>query len=136
MSVQRTALSVQENMKTTSYRDLMVWQKSYQLAILTYQLTSAVQGSKMSGLDHQIRRAAVSIPSNITEGYGRQYTKEYRQFLSIAYGSLRELETQYMLLIDLGFSKKDETVESLLREVGKMLYRLLHPVRSTLNAER
>ena len=76
----------------------------------------------------QIQRAAVGIPSNIAEGYGRQYAKEYKQFLAIAYGSLCELETQYLLSIDLGYSKKVASVEALMKEVGSMLYRMRHPL--------
>lgn len=74
-----------------------------------------------------MRRAVVGIPSNIAEGYGRQSRKEYRQFLSVAYGSLCELETQYLLAVDLGYCKRAESVERLLDEVGRMLYRMLHP---------
>ncbi len=71
----------------------------------------------------------MAIPSNIAEGYGRQFTKEYRQFLAIAYGSLCELETQYLLSVDLGYGKRSEGIEGLLKEVGGMLYRMLHPLR-------
>ena len=73
-----------------------------------------------------MRRAAVSIPSNIAEGYSRKHKKEYTQFLAIAYGSLSELETQYMLSTDLGYSKKSEEVDTLLKEVGAMLYRMVN----------
>jgi len=76
-----------------------------------------------------MRKAAVSIPSNIAEGYGRKHKAEYDQFLSIAYGSLLELETQFLLARDLKYLAESETVESLLREVGSMLYRMLHPIR-------
>lgn len=79
------------------------------------------------GLAQQMRRAAVSIPSNIAEGYGRKHKAEYRKFLSIAYGSLAELETQYLLSIDLQHTKKSETIENLLKEVGSMLYRMMNP---------
>lgn len=74
-----------------------------------------------------MRQAAASIPSNIAEGYGRQFNKEYKQFLSIAYGSRCELETQYLLSVDLGYANKNERVENLIDEVGKMLYRMINP---------
>jgi len=76
-----------------------------------------------------MRKSAVSIPSNIAEGYGRKHKAEYNQFLSIAYGSLLELETQFLLANDLKYVSKNETVEKLLKEVGSMLYRMLYPIR-------
>jgi len=76
-----------------------------------------------------MRKAAVSIPSNIAEGYGRKHKAEYNQFLSIAYGSLLELETQFLLANDLKYISKNESVEKLLKEVGSMLYRMLYPIR-------
>ena len=88
------------------------------------------------GLAQQMRRAAVSIPSNIAEGYGRGHPGEYRQFLSIAYGSLCELQTQYQLSMDLGYGSGKSILEMLMKEVGSMLYRMINPVRSTLSAPR
>lgn len=114
-------------MKATSFKDLIVWQKSYGLVLEIYRLTDLFPKHEMYGLAQQIRRAAVSIPSNISEGYGRKYNKEYRQFLSIAYGSLCELETQYLLSIDLGYIKQSDIVETLMKEVGAMLYRMINP---------
>jgi four helix bundle protein len=75
-----------------------------------------------------MRRAAVSIPSNIAEGYGRKHKTEYNQFLSIAYGSLLEQETQFLLAMDLNYISKNQTIEMLLKEVGSILYRMLHPI--------
>lgn len=92
-----------------------------------YKTTKAFPKSEIYGLSQQMRKAAISIPSNIAEGYGRKHKTEYHRFLSIAYGSLLELETQYLLSIDLGYIEPSETVETLLREVGAMLYRMLHP---------
>lgn len=94
-----------------------------------YKITKDFPKDEVYGLSQQIRRAAVAIPSNVAEGYGRQYNKEYKQFLSIAYGSLCELETQYLLSIDLDYIKKNETIENLMKEVGSMLYRMLNPIR-------
>ena len=81
-------------MKTKSFKDLIVWQRSYQLVKESYKITANFPKEELYGLSQQMRRCAVSIPSNIAEGYGRQYSKEYKQFLSMAYGSLCEFETQ------------------------------------------
>jgi four helix bundle protein len=115
--------------KTKSYKDLIVWQKSYNLVIEIYKITKNFPKDEIYGLSYQMRRAAVAIPSNIAEGYGRQYNKEYKQFLAIAYGSLCELETQYLLSIDLNYIQNNEKIENLMKEVGSMLYRMLNPKR-------
>lgn len=125
-----------EGVKTKSFKDLIVWQKSYLLVKEIYQITQKLPKEEMYGLSQQLRRAAVAIPSNISEGYGRQHNREYRQFLSIAYGSLCELETQYLLAIDLGFVNPQAVIAGLIKEIGSMLYRMLYPLRSTLNAMR
>jgi len=114
-------------MKTQSYKDLIVWQKAYKLVLEIYKITKDFPRFEMCGLAQQVRRAAVSIPSNIAEGYGRKHKGEYRQFLSVAYGSLSELETQYLLSIDLEYTKSCEVIENLLKEVGGMLYRMINP---------
>jgi len=121
-------------MKTKGFKDLIVWQKAYKLVLEIYKLTEKFPKHELYGLSQQMRRAAVAMPSNISEGYGRQYNKEYKQFLSIAYGSLCELETQYLISVDLGYVTQSETVENLMKEVGSMLYRMLNPIRSTLSA--
>ena len=113
--------------KTRSFKDLVVWQKAYALVKEVYRMTLDFPQYEIYGLTQQMRRAAVGIPSNIAEGYGRQSAKEYRQFLSIAYGSLCELETQYLLSHDLGYHKDGQAVEPLMQEVGAMLYRMTHP---------
>jgi len=122
-SVERTV------MKTKSFKDLVVWQKAYKLVLEIYKMTRGFPKSETYGLSQQMRRAAVSIPSNIAEGYGRKHKAEYEQFLSIAYSSLLELETQYLLAIDLEHARGSEIIENLLKEVGAMLYRMLNPVR-------
>jgi four helix bundle protein len=114
-------------MQTKTFKDLIVWQKAYKLTLEVYSFTETFPKSETYGLRQQIRRAAVSILSNIAEGYGRQYNKEYKQFLSIAYGSLCELETQYLLANDLKYSNKCEKIEGLLKEVGGMIYRMINP---------
>ncbi|MFH1882669.1 MAG: four helix bundle protein [Planctomycetota bacterium] len=116
-------------MKTQSFKDLIVWQKSYKLVLEIYKITKDFPKPETYGLSQQMRKSAVSIPSNIAEGYGRKHKAEYNQFLSIAYGSLLELETQFLLANDLKYVSKNETVEKLLKEVGSMLYRMLYPIR-------
>ena len=125
--------SVGDQAKAKGFKDLIVWQKSYQLVKEIYSMTMAFPKDELYGLSQQIRRAAVAIPSNIAEGYGRQYDKEYKQFLSIAYASLCELETQYLLSVDLNFSRKNKILEGLMKEVGAMLYRMTHPTKSALS---
>lgn len=115
--------------KLQSYKELIVWQKAYQLVLEIYKTTKSFPKSELFGLSQQMRRAAISIPSNIAEGYDRNHKAEYHLFLSIAYGSLSELETQYSLSKDLGYITKDEVIETLLKEVGVMLYRMIHPKR-------
>lgn len=115
-------------MKTKGFKDLIVWQKAYKLVLEIYKLTKDFPKYETYGLAQQIRRAAVSLPSNIAEGYGRKHKAEYRQFLSMAYGSLSELETQYLLAIDLKYINKSGTVENLLKEAGSMLYRMINPI--------
>jgi four helix bundle protein len=114
-------------MKTNSFKDLIVWQKAYKLVLEIYKMTKVFPTSETYGLSQQIRRASISIPSNIAEGYGRKHQAEYKHFLSIAYGSLLELETQYLLSVDLKFSNKSEIIEGLVKEVGSMLYTMLNP---------
>ena len=86
-----------------SYKDLKVWQKSYELCLAIYQITGTFPNDEKYGLTSQARRSAVSVPSNIAEGYGRRTTADYVRMLYIAYGSLCELETQILLSGDLGY---------------------------------
>ncbi len=116
-------------MKTKSFKDLIVWQKAYRLVLEVYKITKAFPRSETYGLTQQIRRAAISLPSNIAEGYGRKHKAEYQQFLSIAYASLLELETQYLLSLDLNYIDKNDIIENLIKEVGSMLYRMIFPIR-------
>jgi four helix bundle protein len=91
-----------------NYKELKVWQKAYQLCITIYNITKHFPKEERYGLTSQIRRAAVSVPSNIAEGYGRKTTQEYMQSLYIAYGSHCELETQIMLSKDLCYIKTED----------------------------
>lgn len=80
-----------------NHRELFIWQKGVELAVKCYELTQSFPQSEMYGLTSQIRRASVSVASNIAEGYGRNSRKEYIRFLNIALGSLRELDTQLLI---------------------------------------
>jgi four helix bundle protein len=115
-----------------SYKDLIVWQKSYELCLLIYETTKSYPKCEQYGLINQLRRCAVSIPSNISEGYNRTHKGEYLQFLSIAYGSVAELETQLLISKDLGYCNKErfEKIQSLLIEVSKMLRSLMEAIRN------
>ena len=109
-----------------SYKDLTVWQKSMDLATIVYRLIRKLPGEERFALCDQIRRSAVSIPSNIAEGKSRNSKREYRQFVGIAKGSAAELETQLILCERIGYLEKEELKEAvgLLEEVSKMLAKL------------
>lgn len=110
-----------------SYRDLIVWQKSMSLVTLIYEITLKFPEDEKFGLISQIKRSTVSIPSNIAEGYGRSYKKDYSRFLQIARGSLFESQTQLEIAINLNFLKTDDLLEikELSIEVEKMLNSLI-----------
>lgn len=110
-----------------SYKELIVWQKSFDLVKKIYKLTDNFPKSEIYGLTSQMRRAAISIPSNIAEGFVRKHTKEFSQFISIAFGSGAELETQLLLAKDLNFVSEGEfkNLDNLLSEIMKMLNSLL-----------
>ncbi len=80
-----------------SYKNQFIWERAVQLAVHCYEVTKHFPNSEIYGLTSQIRRSSVSVPSNIAEGYGRQYTNEYINFLHLALGSLRELDTQLII---------------------------------------
>ncbi|WPF87963.1 four helix bundle protein [Cyanobacterium aponinum AL20118] len=110
-----------------SYRDLTVWQKSMDLVVICYQLTSQFPKTEIYGLSNQIQRAAVSIPANIAEGKGRNHLGDYIRHLSIANGSLKELETHLMIVGRLGYLKEQELKVTLNKceEIGRMLHSLI-----------
>lgn len=114
-------------MKINSYKDLIVWQKSMDLARIVYAASQKFPKEETYGLTSQIRRAVVSVPSNIAEGYARKSSKEYLQFYCIAYGSVLELQTQLILCRDFGYiaSANFRRIESLTEEVSKMLHALI-----------
>ena len=104
-----------------SFRELTVWQKSMELVTNVYRATSSFPSSEKYGLTNQIRRCAVSIPSNIAEGQGRNSPREFVQFLGIAKGSLCELEIQLQIATNLGFLENEVTVIDQINQIGKML---------------
>lgn len=102
-----------------SYRDQFIWKRGIQLSINCYQLTEKFPKSELYGLTSQIRRASVSVPSNIAEGYGRRTQNEYIQFLHIALGSLRELDTQLIIAKEVKLATP-ELFDPVLEEVDRM----------------
>jgi four helix bundle protein len=118
-------------MRVRQFRDLQVWQRSMALAREVYRVTRTFPNAEMFGLTSQMRRSAVSIPSNIAEGQGQLTDKGFLLFLSRARGSLNELETQAELAESLGFMAKPdlELILSGCGEVGRMLYGLSNSMR-------
>jgi len=113
-----------------SYRDLVVWQRSVQLSVALYHATAAFPREEVYGLTSQLRRARVSVASNIAEGWGRQSEGEFKHFLGTARGSNMEVQTQLVIASELGFGEdaKRKLAESLSHEVGKMLVSLMNKV--------
>ncbi len=110
-------------MDLKSYRDLEVWNKAIDLVVECYQITKEFPRSEVYGLTSQLRRAAVSIPANIAEGRERQHTKEFLQHLSVAYGSLAELETHLQIAQRLNYldiAHVDQVLEKT-AEIGRMI---------------
>lgn len=110
-----------------SYKELIVWRKSFELTKDIYKVTVSFPREELYGLVSQMRRAALSIPSNIAEGFSRSYTKEFIQFLRIAFGSGAELETQLLLAKELKFLKVEDydnlgqTLQEIMRMLNKMI---------------
>ena len=111
----------------TTYRDLDVWQRSMELVEAVYTLARILPDEERFGLCQQIRRSVVSVPSNIAEGYGRKHRGDYVRHLSIANGSLKELETQLIIAVRLGYVDREMTRPGweLAQDVGRMLNRLI-----------
>ena len=115
------------NQGTQNYKDLLVWQKGIALAKVIYRLTQNFPAEEKFGLVSQMRRAAVSIPSNLAEGQARHTPGEFVQFISHAEGSSAELDTQVILAVELGFCKKATAIPA---------YELIDEIRRMLNALR
>jgi four helix bundle protein len=110
-----------------SYQDLKVWQAGMRLVLLTYRICSRFPKREIYGLASQIQRAAVSIPANIAEGYGRSHRGDYLRHLSVANGSLKELETEMLVATDLGYVPQEQSRQLLMDadELGRMLRTLI-----------
>ena len=118
-----------------TFKDLLAWQKSLTLAKKVYQVTGNFPTEERFGLVNQMRRCAVSIPSNIAEGYGRGSDKELLRFLYVALGSSNELETQLILSLELSFKKEEDSrmLQGLNTEVNKMILSLIYRRKNGLD---
>jgi four helix bundle protein len=114
------------------HEDLDVWQKAVDLSVRVYELTKAFPSEEKFGLTSQMRRAAVSIPSNIAEGAARQGPKEFIQFLSIASGSVSELDTQVVICrkLGLGLDEQWHVMRSLIKDISKMIQGLIRSINA------
>jgi four helix bundle protein len=110
-----------------SYRDLKVWQRAIEMTLAIYRVTAGFPKEEMFGLTSQIRRAGVSVPSNIAEGYGRGSKGEYKQFLAMARGSNLEVQTQLLIATELDYGNPAQLIiaDDLSNEVSRMLNSLL-----------
>ena len=119
-----------------SYRDLDVWEKAMDLVVGCYRTCNAFPKAELYGLSSQLQRAAVSIPANIAEGHGRSHTREYLHHLSIAYGSLMEVETHLQIAARLNYIDDSSLLRLLDRtgEIGRMLNRLIQALNRKLTS--
>jgi four helix bundle protein len=118
------------NMEIKDFRDLRVWQAGMDLVETVYRLTQSFPQQEVYGLTNQMRRAAVSVPSNIAEGHAREHTKEYLHFLAIAQASLAELATQLEISARLGYITPEQFANG--QQVMVSLTRQLYALRKTL----
>ena len=125
-------------MKVKDYKELRVWQKGIEIVDTVYFLTDGFPKSELYGLVGQMRRAAVSIPSNIAEGFVRQYTKEYRQFLHVSLGSCAELETQAIIANRRNYVNENELrqLTEELNHESRMLVSLINKLDAGTSHER
>ena len=121
-------------MAAKTYRDLLVWQRALDLVTHVYRLTQNVPRDEVYGLTSQLRRAAVSVPSNIAEGQARRTTGDYIRFVSNAEGSLAELDTQLLIAVELNYIERSNSLEcsELMMEVRKMLNALRRSLMARL----
>jgi len=124
-------------MGSQSYRDLLVWQKSIALCLQVYKSCETFPKNEVYGLADQMKRAAVSVSSNIAEGQGRQHIKEFLHFISVANGSLAELDTQRIIAENLHYVslEKSAYLDERITEIRKMLYALQSKLKTNLKTE-
>jgi four helix bundle protein len=115
-----------------SYKEQLIWKKAIKLAVRCYKLTEYFPKSEIYGITSQIRRCSVSIPSNIAEGYGRKGKAEYINFLHIALGSARELDTQLIIALEVELCKK-EYINSVINDVDEMQRLLVSSINKLKN---
>ena len=123
-----------ENQKASSYKDLITWQKGILLVKHIYKLTSIFPGEEKFGLISQLRRAAVSVPSNIAEGQARRTTGDFIHFISNAEGSVAEVETQLIIAVELSFCSQAQAQTCF--SVNDELRRMLNALRRSLESKR
>jgi four helix bundle protein len=130
-SFPKQAVQQQNMSRIDSHKDLIVWQKSVSLAQSIYNATASFPSGERFGLGQQMRRAAISVASNIAEGSARHYRTEFLQFLHIARGSLAELETQASIAIKLGFIDSDSSIPAQAEEIGRLLTALIRTITNS-----
>jgi four helix bundle protein len=126
------AMTDMHKQKIQSFRDLQIWQKSMELTVAVYRITQSFPREEIFGLTSQLRRCAISIPSNIAEGQGRSSEREFLHFLSIARGSNCELQTQVEIARRLGLADTQllNDAENLSHETGKMIFAFMRAIDS------
>jgi four helix bundle protein len=120
-------------MAVTHYRELIAWQKAVEMVCTIYKLTSSFPADERFGLTNQLRRAAISIPSNIAEGQGRGVSRDFGRYLRMANGSRQEVETQIAIAHRLGYLDQERTASVLsdLEELGRIISGLLRSISET-----
>lgn len=115
--------TMENQVRSKNYRDLVAWQRAMDFVEMVYELAKRFPQDELYGLTSQLRRAVVSIPSNIAEGEGRNSPNDFARFLSIAHGSLREVETQLLIAVRLGYLDADEIDDALRlsEETGRII---------------
>ena len=122
-----------DKIKIKSFTDLITWKEAHKLVLMIYKITKTFPKDELFGLTDQIKRASVSIPSNIAEGASRNTTKEFVQFLYIALGSASELETQIIIAEKLGYLRSEETLYAEITVIRKMLNALITSLKKIVN---
>ena len=118
------------NPKVESYQDLVAWQKAYDLVLQVYEVSKDFPADERFGLTQQVRRAAVSVPSNIAEGWGRNTRGDYARFVDMARGSIYELQTQLQIARGLGYVDRLHSVYEQVAEVERIINGLSRALKS------